>query len=99
MDVEMSKPLSVFHDLEPPHIAAEMTLRADLMIEIEKVIRAHGWTQSVAAEKCGTTEPRITALLNGKINDFCVEDLARMTGYLGQVITLIVEERKQLSEG
>ncbi|MEO9963138.1 MAG: helix-turn-helix transcriptional regulator [Nisaea sp.] len=89
----MSKPRSAFYDFEPPEVAAVMELRAKLMIALETTIEKHGWTQKVAAEKCGTTQPRISALLNGKFNDFSLDALVAMTGHLNLDLDLNVKER------
>jgi predicted XRE-type DNA-binding protein len=34
-------------------------MRADLMVALREHIQKHGWTQTVAAKKLGTTQPRV----------------------------------------
>jgi predicted XRE-type DNA-binding protein len=48
----------------------DITTRADLMILIRKHIKAEGWDQKTAARKLGTSQPRISNLLNGHIGKF-----------------------------
>ena len=39
--------------------AANMRARADLARQITAIIKERGWTQTVAAQHCGVTQPRI----------------------------------------
>ena len=55
---------------DSPEEAANLTLRSDLMDEIEGIIKSNGWTQAEAAKRCGVTQPRINDLLRGRIAAF-----------------------------
>jgi len=44
---------------DTPEQAANLQARADLMRQIAELIRAEGWKQVEAAERCGVTQPRI----------------------------------------
>lgn len=80
---------SVFDALcNTPSEAANMRLRADLMMHIADTVRENGWTQKQAAMFCGLTQPRINDLLNGKIDKFSLDALVNINAELGQSISL-----------
>jgi predicted XRE-type DNA-binding protein len=68
----------------PPQEAANLEARSRLMIQIECIIEANGWTQAVAAKKCGVSQPRINDLLRGKIDKFSIDALVNMATALGK---------------
>ena len=73
---------------DTPVEAANMRLRADLMLHISQLIQENGWTQKQAAEHCGLTQPRINDLLTGKINKFSLYALVNIHAQLGQNVAL-----------
>ena len=73
---------------DTPVEAANMKLRADLMLHISQLIQENGWTQKQAAEHCGLTQPRINDLLTGKINKFSLDALVHIHAQLGQNVAL-----------
>ena len=73
---------------DTPIEAANMRLRADLMLHISQLIQENGWTQKQAAEHCGLTQPRINDLLTGKINKFSLDALVNIHTQLGQNVAL-----------
>lgn len=73
---------------DTPVEAANMRLRADLMLHISQLIQENGWTQKQAAEHCGLTQPRINDLLTGKINKFSLDALVNIHAQLGQNVAL-----------
>ena len=80
---------SAFDSLcDTPVEAANMKLRADLMLHISQLIQENGWTQKQAAEHCGLTQPRINDLLTGKINKFSLDALVNIHAQLGQNVAL-----------
>ena len=79
---------SVFDALcNTPAEAADMHLRANLMMHITTTIQENGWTQKQAAEHCGLTQPRINDLLNGKIDKFSLDALVKINAALEQRIS------------
>jgi predicted XRE-type DNA-binding protein len=67
---------NIFEDLGfSPEESEHLLIRADLMLEIRRCIDHQQWTIEQAALKCQTSSDRIEALLNGKINDFTIEQL------------------------
>lgn len=76
---------SVFHDLGLKD-ADDLVLRADLMIKIRKIIVAREITQTQAGRLMGMDQPRVSALLNGKITNFSTGRLLKALSDLGQNI-------------
>ena len=73
---------------DTPQEAANLRLRAELMSEITQIIKKHHWTQRIAAQKCGLTQPRMNDLLTGKIDKFSIDALVNISEQLGGHITM-----------
>ena len=56
-----------------PDEANELQTRAALMIAIRDLVIDKGWKQSELAKKIGLTQPRVSDLLNGKIEKFSID--------------------------
>ena len=79
---------SVFDALcNTPAEAADMHLRANLMMHITTTIQENGWTQKQAAEHCSLPQPRINDLLHGKIYKFSLDALMKINAALEQRIS------------
>jgi len=63
--------------------ANELQTRADLMIVIRDIVTDKGWKQNETAEKIGLTQPRVSDLLNGKIDKFSIDLLMTCLFRLG----------------
>jgi predicted XRE-type DNA-binding protein len=75
---------NVFRDLGfGAEEAANLKLRAMLMVELEKYIQEKHLTQKRAAERLGVTQPRISDLVRGKIELFSVDTLITMLTHAG----------------
>ena len=75
---------NVFRDLGfGAEEAANLNVRAMLMVELEKFVREKGMTQKQAAERFGVTQPRISDLMRGKIDLFSVDSLITMLTHAG----------------
>lgn len=76
---------SPFHATEKPEVASTSALKVDLAIMIRDIIEQEGWTQKEAAERlgAGVTQPRVSDLVNGKIDKFTLDVLFSMLGKLG----------------
>jgi predicted XRE-type DNA-binding protein len=89
---------NVFKDLGFGEDEAEnLKIRADLMIEVSKLIEAQGLTQAAAAELLGVTQPRISDLVRGKIDRFSVDSLIEMLGHAGACVSVVVSPRSQVA--
>jgi predicted XRE-type DNA-binding protein len=53
-------------------IANELQIRADLMIALRDILEEKGWKQADTAEALKLTQPRISDLLQGKIDKFSI---------------------------
>jgi predicted XRE-type DNA-binding protein len=76
---------------ETPEEAANLTARADLMIQIAELVKKNGWTQAEAARQCGVTQPRINDLLRGRIARFSLDALVNLATALGQRVRIEIE--------
>ena len=66
---------NAFRDLGfVPEEAEHLRVRADLMIKIEKAIKARGLKQAEAAKIMGVTQPRVSDLLRGRIELFSSDE-------------------------
>ena len=63
--------------------ASELQTRADLMSAIRDIVTDNGWKQSELAKKIGLTQPRVSGLLNGKIEEFSIDLLMTCLFRLG----------------
>jgi predicted XRE-type DNA-binding protein len=77
---------------DTPEEAANLTLRSDLMMKIEKIIKKNRWTQAEAAKRCGVTQPRINDLLRGRIARFSLDALVNIASALGRKVRLRLED-------
>jgi predicted XRE-type DNA-binding protein len=74
---------SVFHDVFPAEKAAELEMRAQLLIGLEKWLENSGMTQTQAATVLGVTQARVSDLKRGKINRFSMDLLVRLAARAG----------------
>ncbi len=82
---------SAWEALEDDPVRMEnLKLRSALMVEIVERIKEQGLTQTRAAEVLHITQPRVSALLNGKINDFRLDTLVDMAHRLGMHVSINV---------
>lgn len=66
--------------------ALDLRIRPDLMIEISKLIKERGLTQTETASLFRVTQPRVRDLTRGKIDRFSVDSLIEMLGHARPVI-------------
>jgi predicted XRE-type DNA-binding protein len=83
---------SVFYALFEPEEAADLTARSELMAALKRYIDEKGLTQTQAAERMGTSQPRISALKSGKIGEFTIDALVRMAGRAGLSVSIALAE-------
>lgn len=80
---------NVFADLGQPD-ADQLLAKADLAIEISSVIEERGLTQVEAAELMGIDQPKVSALVRGRLDGFSMERLYRLLNALGRDIEIVV---------
>ena len=82
---------NVFEDLGfEPEIAANLKIRADLILDLQKYIQEQNWTQTQAASFFQETQPRISNLMNGDIERFSIDKLVTMIVQAGMQIKIEV---------
>jgi predicted XRE-type DNA-binding protein len=84
---------NVFHDLGfPEEEAQNLALRSDLIIRIQKLVHESRSTQQEAAKLFGVTQPRLNALLKGKIAAFSLDSLVNMLSRAGMQVKMTVKK-------
>lgn len=81
---------SVFHALELED-ADDLVMRAELTRQIARIIEARGLTQAQAAQALSMDQPRVSALVNGKISKFSTDRLIRALLDLGQDVQVRIQ--------
>ena len=80
---------NVFEDAGFPRPEADrLLIRSELMSQIEALIEKRGLTQKQAAKALGVTQPRISDLVRGRIDQFSIDTLVDMLGHFGVGVTL-----------
>ncbi|BBY91342.1 hypothetical protein MGALJ_10110 [Mycobacterium gallinarum] len=80
---------SVFYDIaDDAGEATNLTARSLLMIAIEQRIQENGWKQAEAARRLGVQQPRVSDLMNGKIDKFSLDALVNMLPAVGLMVTV-----------
>jgi predicted XRE-type DNA-binding protein len=80
---------NVFRDLAfGPEEAEHLLIRSELMIKIEKQLKAQGLTQADAAKIMRVSQPRVSDLLRGKVELFSTDSLIDMLARLGVTVRL-----------
>ena len=78
---------NVFRDLGFPNAEREQ-LKADLTLQIFRLIKARQLTQTEAGEILGIKQPHVSALMRGHSGTFSVERLMRFLTALGQNVEI-----------
>ncbi|WP_067654062.1 helix-turn-helix domain-containing protein [Nocardia harenae] len=75
---------SVFDALaDTPAEADNLRVRSHLMSAISDRIDEFDWSQRVAADNLGVTQPRISDLKNGKLSRFSIDTLVNLAKKVG----------------
>jgi predicted XRE-type DNA-binding protein len=89
---------NVFRDLGFSVDEAEhLKVRADLMIQLTRLIESKGLTQAQAARLFGVTQPRVSDLVRGKFDRFSIDSLIEMLGRAGARVTVVVKPRRRVA--
>jgi predicted XRE-type DNA-binding protein len=83
---------NVFADLAFAEPDEELT-KAQLASHIRQVIKRQRLTQVTAAALMGVDQPKVSALLNGRIANFSSERLMRLLTTLGQDVEIMVKPK------
>jgi predicted XRE-type DNA-binding protein len=84
---------NVFLDIGFNKVEAEnLKLRSALMMRIEDWVKASGLTQAAAAKVLGLTQPRLNAMLKGRIDLFSLDALVNVASKAGLSVRLVVKK-------
>lgn len=84
---------NVFRDLGFGREAAEnLRLRSELMMRITDYYEKSGLTQARAAKALGLTQPRLNALLRGRLSVFSLDALVNIASRAGLSVRLVVKK-------
>ena len=74
--------------------AQNLALRSEIMVRIEEFGERSGLTQARAATRLGLTQPRLNALLKGKIDQFSLDALVNAATRAGLRVDLLVTPKR-----
>ena len=83
---------NVFADLDLPN-PEEMLIKAELTRRISEIINQRNLTQVEAAELLGIDQPKVSALIRGKLNGFSTTRLFRFLNALGNDVEIVVKPK------
>lgn len=85
---------SVFRDLDLPS-PDEALAKAELTARIAELIARRGLTQAAAARILGIDQPKVSALLRGRLAGFSTERLMRFLTALGSDVQIVIYDRRR----
>ena len=71
---------------------------AQLAAHIRQVIKRKRLTQTAAAQIMGIDQPKVSALLNGRLGEFSSDRLMRFLAALGQDVEIVVRPKPRRQE-
>ena len=83
---------NVFADLGFPD-ADEMLAKAELAIKVADIVRQRHLTQVQAAAILGVDQPKVSALIRGRLSGFSIERLLRFLLLLGTDVAITIKPR------
>jgi predicted XRE-type DNA-binding protein len=83
---------NVFADLGFAEPEEELT-KVQLASHIRQIIKRRRLTQAAAAALMGIDQPKVSALLNGRLANFSSERLMRLLTALGQDVAIVVKAK------
>lgn len=89
---------NVFADLRIPN-PEQYLAKAELAAKILKIVRRRGLTQSATGKLLGITQPKVSALLNGRLDGFSTERLMRFLNALGCDVRITVSHPRPRKPG
>lgn len=85
---------NIYADLERPN-AAEMLIKAELVVKIMKETDRRRLTQIQAAELLGIDQPKVSALRRGHFKGFSIERLLRLLLLLDFDVEITVKKKSK----
>ncbi|NJN21259.1 MAG: XRE family transcriptional regulator [Leptolyngbya sp. RL_3_1] len=83
---------NIFEDLglENPD---ELLIKAELARKISGIVASQEMTQAEAAELLSVDQPKVSALINGKLSGFSTSRLFRFLNALGRDVEIVVKPK------
>lgn len=85
---------NVFADLNSSN-PEELLAKAELARQIHSIIKEKKLTQKQASIVLGIDQPKVSALIRGRLSGFSLERLFRFLNELGQDVTIMVRSKAQ----
>ena len=98
MSVVIESSGNVFKDLGLPN-ADVLQAKSDLVHLICSIIEKRRITQSEAAEILKVSQPKVSALLNRRIQGFSIERLTKFLNALNHDVNIVVRPRRSAARG
>ena len=89
---------NVFADLGRPDAETHL-LKAELVTQIDEILRSRRLTQARAAALLGLSQPDVSRLLRGDFRDYSVERLLRLLMALGRDVDIVIRKPKARRPG
>ena len=83
---------NVFADLGLPEPEEEL-IKAQLASHIRHIIKRRRLTQVAAATLMGIDQPKVSALMNGRLTNFSSDRLMRLVAALGHDVDITIKEK------
>jgi len=74
--------------------AVNLLARSELTYQLQQIIKARGWTQEEAAKFLGVKQPRISDLINRRIEKFTIDMLMTWLCKLGKDVSVLVKDKE-----
>ena len=71
----------------------ERLVKAELALKINQLIEERKLKQVEAAKILGINQPKISAISNGRLNDFSIERLIEFLNKLDQDVEIVIQEK------
>jgi predicted XRE-type DNA-binding protein len=85
---------NVFADLGLPNPEQEL-LKAQLTLQIHKIVKARGLTQTQAGQLLGIKQPHVSALMRNRAGNFSIGRLIEFLTALGQDVKITVKPARK----
>jgi predicted XRE-type DNA-binding protein len=85
---------NVFADLGLPNPEQEL-LKAQLTLQIHKIVKARGLTQTQAGQLLGIKQPHVSALMRNRAGNFSIGRLIEFLTALGQDVEITVKPTRK----
>ncbi len=70
--------------------AAEMLVKAQLVVKIAQILRERGWSQQEAAKVLGLTQPKLSKMLRGQFRGISEMKMMDCLVRLGRTVKIVV---------